>query len=95
MINHFDLEKFLKFRLPTWKNEAYWKWCSSQRRDGWEWHHLLGRKYYDIFVVMIKSEDHHRIHQGTGYKENEFEELFLQSLQNLTNYIIYKQTEKK
>lgn len=82
-----DLEKFLKFRLPTWKSAKYWKWCSSQRTDGYEWHHLLGRKYYDCFVLSIPPETHHRIHHGTGYKEGEFEEMFLESIQNLLRYI--------
>ena len=81
-----DLQKFLKFRLPTWKDEDYWKWCSSQRREGYEWHHLLGRKYYDCLVVNIPAEQHKKIH-STGYKEGEFEELFLEAFQNLLTYI--------
>lgn len=85
-----SLIKFLKFRLPKWKNEDYWRWCSSQRRDGWEWHHLLGRKYSDLFVVMIPSEVHKGIHSSKGYDKDgqwSFEELFLQSINNIARFI--------
>ena len=80
-------DTMLKFRLPTWKNDDYWKWCSSQRIDGYEWHHLLGRKYSDLFLVNIPKEVHHRIHHGTGYEDGEFETMFLESLINITKYI--------
>ena len=83
----FKLVKMLKFRLAPWKNEDYWKWCSSQRRDGWEWHHLLGRKYSNLFVVMIPKIDHERIHHGSGYLDGEFETLFIESLINIMRYI--------
>lgn len=81
-----ELIKFLKFRLPKWKSDKFWEWCSSQRRDGYEWHHLLGRKYSDLFVVQISKEQHTRIHTQ-GYKDGEFEELFLQSLNHIMRYI--------
>lgn len=81
-----NLQKMLKFRLPTWKNEVYWDWCKSQRVDGREHHHLLGRKYYDCFIVNIPIEQHKRIHTQ-GYKGGEFEELFLEAIQNLLRFI--------
>ncbi len=81
-----SLSKILKNRLPIWKNEEYWKWFSSQHRDGYEWHHLLGRKYSDLFVVQIPIEDHKRIHTK-GYNKDEFFELFIQSLLNIIRYI--------
>jgi hypothetical protein len=55
--------------------------------DGYEWHHLLGRKYCDLFVVNIRKEVHDRIHHGKGYQEGEFEELFIESLTNIMRYI--------
>ena len=82
----------LKFRLPTWKNEEYWKWCSSKRLDGYEWHHLLGRKYSDFLVVRIHFEQHKRIH-AKGYNEGEFEDLLVQALMWAMEFINYK-TEK-
>lgn len=59
---------------------------SSKRRDGYEWHHLLGRKYSDLFLVLIPAEQHKKIHTK-GYSEDEFETLFLQSIINLQRYI--------
>jgi hypothetical protein len=59
---------------------------SSKRRDGYEWHHLLGRKYSDLFVVNIPKEQHTRI-TNSGYKDGEFETLFLQSIINIQEYI--------
>ena len=81
-----DLIKFLKFRLSKWNNKKYWEWCSSQRRNGYEWHHLLGRKYSDLFVVLIPKDQHTRIHTS-GYKDGEFEELFLEAITNIERYI--------
>ena len=81
------LSKMLKFRLPTWKDEKYWKWCSSQRIDGYEWHHLLGRRYCDFLLVNIPKTQHDRIHHGTGYEDGEYETLFLACLINLMRYI--------
>lgn len=88
-----NLQKFLKFRLPTWKNEEYWEWCSTKRLNGYEWHHLIGRKYCDFLLCRIPKEVHDRIHHGTGYKDGEFQELFAQSLMWLMEFINYK-TEK-
>lgn len=81
-----NLSKMLKFRLPVWKNKEFWKWCSSQRRDSFEHHHLLGRRYSDLFIVHIPAIDHRRIHT-TGYKEGEFESLFIESLQNIMKFV--------
>ena len=36
---------------------------------------------------MITKEDHDRIHHGTGYKDGEFEGLFIQSIENIQKYI--------
>ncbi len=87
------LSKVLKFRLPTWKNQEYWDWCKAQRLHGYQWHHLLGRQYSDFFLVRIPTEVHDRIHHGTGYKEGEYDELFLQALHWLMLFINHK-TEK-
>lgn len=84
--SNFDLAKALKFHLPTWKHKKFWQWCSSQRRDGYEWHHLVGRKYSDLFVVLIPADQHKRIH-NSGYQDDEFEELFFQSINNIMRYI--------
>ena len=86
MTLHFSLIKFLKFRLPIWKCKKYWEWCCSQRRDGWEFHHLLGRKYSDLFIVQIPIKDHKKIHTR-GYNKDEFEKLFTQSIKNIMRYI--------
>ena len=83
-----DLKKFLKFRLKKWKNKEYWLWQSSHRVEGYEWHHLLGKQYTDLFVVNILKTDHDRIHSpGGGYKEGEFEELFIESVNNIQKFI--------
>ena len=81
-----DLKPYLKFRLDKWKNEKYWKWQSSHRIEGYEWHHLLGRKYSDLFVVNIPKTDHDRIH-NYGYTEGEFEDLFIESIKNIQKFI--------
>lgn len=94
--SHFsidDLKKFLKFRLPTWKNKEYWDWCNSKRIDGYEWHHLLERKYYDCLLVRIPKAQHDRIHHGTGYNDGEFQTLFIEAMMWLMEFINYK-TEK-
>ena len=88
-----NLSKMLKFRLPTWKNEEFWNWCKEQRIDGYEWHHLLGRKYCDFLLVRIPKEQHDRIHHGLGLEDGEFEELLIQAMIWLMEFINYK-TEK-
>lgn len=89
-----DIKKFLKFRLGKWKNEDFWKWTSSQRREGWEWHHLVKRQHSDLFLVQIPSEQHKRI-ENSGYNEGEFEELFLISLLNIQKFIEEMSTNKQ
>lgn len=84
-----DLKKFCTFRLPTWKNkhaEKYAEWCYSHRREGWEWHHLMKRQYGHLLLVHIPSEVHKTLH-NSGYKDGQFEELFVRAIQNLINYI--------
>lgn len=73
--------------MPTWRNKDYWKWCSSQRIIGFEWHHLLSRSRSDLFVVNIPKEVHDRIHHGSGYEDGEFETLFIESLTNIMRFI--------
>ena len=87
-----SLKKLLKFRLKKWKNKKYWLWQSSQRIEGHEWHHLLGKQYSDLFVVNIKTERHKRIHIK-GYEEGEFEDLFIESITNIQNFIDEKSLE--
>ena len=82
-----NLKKLLKIRLPKWENKKYWLEQSSKRVQGYEWHHLLGRKYSDLFVVNIPKEQHTRI-TNNGYKnEAEFLDLFLESIVNIQKYI--------
>ena len=42
---------------------------------------------------MITKEVHDRIHYGTGYKDGEFEELFIKAIENIQKYIDF--TTKK
>jgi hypothetical protein len=81
-----DLKKFLKMQLWGWKNKEFWRWQSSQRIKGYEWHHLLKRQNSDLFVVNIPAEQHKRI-EAQGYKDGEFEELFIQAILNIEKFI--------
>ena len=81
-----SIKKLLKFRLKKWKNKEYWLWQSSQRIEGYEWHHLLPRQYSDLFVVNIPYEQHKRIH-SKGYEEGEFEDLFIKAIENIQKFI--------
>lgn len=81
-----NLKKFLKMQLWKWKNKEYWEWQSSHRIVGHEWHHLLKRQNSDLFVVNIPVGLHKRI-ESQGYKEGEFEELFIQAVLNIERFI--------
>ena len=81
-----DLKKLLKFRLPKWKNKKYWEWQSSQRKEGYGWHHLIKRQNSDLFLVNIPKAQHERI-EKQGYKDGEFEELFVGSINNIQRFI--------
>lgn len=86
-----NLSKYASFRLPRWKSkdaEFYWSWCKAQRRPNYEWHHLLKRQHGHLLIVQIPQHQHRRIH-SLGYEDGEYEELFVQAIQNLLNYIHY------
>lgn len=87
------LSKFVSYRLPRWNNDdaqKYWEFCKQGVRQGYEWHHLLKRQHGHLLVVHIPAVDHKRIH-SKGYNDGEYEDLFVQAIDNLLCYIRYLQ----
>lgn len=81
-----NLKKFLKFRLPKWKNNDYVAFVFSLKQEGQELHHLILKQNSDLFLVNIPAEQHKKIHQ-LGYEENEFETLFVEAVKNIQKFI--------
>ncbi len=88
-----DLKKFLKFRLPKYKNKDFVEFVVSLKVEGEETHHLTLKQNSDLFLVNIEWDRHSRIHIK-GYNEGEFEELFLVALYNIQLYINHSREKK-
>lgn len=83
-----DLKKLLKFRLPKWKDKNLIEFVVSLKKQGEETHHLILKQNSDLFLVNVPADVHSWIHLR-GYTDGQFEDLFLESLKNLTKYIDY------
>ena len=88
-----ELLKHLRNNLKPRKNRNYLVWFQLHKlRLGDHKHHLLqsrmGKtgKLNDFLLVSITSEVHHRVHQAKGYKENEFDELMVEAIENIQDY---------
>jgi len=81
-----DLKKFLKFRLPKWKNKEFIGWTFDNKKQGEEVHHLILKQNNDLFLVNIKANTHKKIHLH-GYDDGQFEDLFIEALKNIQKYI--------
>lgn len=84
------IEKILKFHLKPRESKAYLKWLAErdQHREG---HHILGKRI-DYLIAKINSLMHKQVH-AKNKEAPQFEELLLNALENLFDYIEY--LEKK
>ena len=83
-----DLKKMLKMRRDKWKSKEFVSWMYDKKRQGQDVHHLLLKQNSDLFLVNIPADVHSWVHIR-GYADGQFEELFLQALKNIQDYISY------
>lgn len=85
--------KMLKNRLPQRTNKNYVKWrMTTKKNKSSELHHLLkswmgGGKHNDYLLAEITHDKHQQIHYGKGITDQEFTELFIESLDYIFQYI--------
>ena len=90
-----EIRRFLKYRLKSRKNKEYIKWLKDVKPYG-DLQHILGsvhgKKLNDLLLAPI-DHTRHMEYDSKGYSEEDFNEDFINSMENLFDYIEYLQEE--
>lgn len=87
-----NLKTLLRHGINSARSKSYLNWLAHRKKANTEIHHLLGsrlggKKINDYLCVIIPKETHVKLHYN-NLNEN-FEQLLVESLNNLFDYIKY------
>ena len=92
-----DLKSILRNRLKPCKSIKILKWFGLNKIKRGHIHHILesvhGLKLNDYFLVDKDAEKHAKIHYE-GQSEEEFLNDFIESLENLLDYVEYNERKR-
>ena len=95
------LYNILRNRLKQRANKEFVKWAAENKRNpNNEMHHIIktfmgGKKQNDFLLAEIDHDFHTEITYKREPSESEFIDMFIPALEQIFDYIIYLQEEKK